>query len=78
MSKPGRRKMVGVPLTVYEQLVKLQHQMTAAREEGRGYHDIGIADQGTRGTWIPFGAVIERLVKDFQDHRKRSGWRGKI
>ncbi len=66
--------MVGLPLGVYEQLEQLLQEMTIAREEGRGYQDIRLTDQGT----IPFGAVIERLIKDFQDHRKRSGLRRKI
>jgi len=77
MSRPGKRKMVGLPLRVYEQLVTVQQEMNVAREEGRGYQDISLADQGTRGTWIPHWAVIERLIQDFQNKRKRSGWRGK-
>ncbi len=78
MSRPGRHKMIRLPLRVYEQLVQLQQEMTAAREEGRGYDDLEIADQGTRGAWIPLGVVVERLIKGFQDKRKRSGWRGKV
>lgn len=68
--------MVRLPVAVHEQLVKLQREMTAAREAGRGYEDMEIAEQGTRGSWIPLAAVIERLINDFNDKRKRSGWRG--
>ena len=68
--------MVGLPLGVYEQLEQLHREMTASREKGRGYQDIRFVEQGMGR--IPFGAVIERLIKDFQDHRKRSGLRRKI
>ncbi len=47
MSRPGRHKTIRLPLSVYEQLAELSREMTAAREKGRGYENVALAEQGT-------------------------------
>ena len=76
---PAKRKalarqycMIRVPTLLHERLARLASEILMAKEEGRGYDDVPLAEQGEKGTWVPLHAVIARALDEFEGHRKRS------
>jgi len=74
MSKTSNknRVMVSIPRQLKERLDRLAGEINESYELGRGYQDLVIADQGSRGTWIPLHAVISRALDELEGHRERS------
>lgn len=66
------RVMVSVPKALKDRLDRIAKAMTASRECGRGYQNVAITDQGTRGTWVPLSSVIERALDELENHVARS------
>ncbi len=64
--------MIRIPDTLYKRLVRLRAEILAAKENAQGYDDVPLVEQGARGVWVPFHAVIERALDEFESHRTRS------
>lgn len=70
--KKPNRVMIAVSIRTHERLVRLQQEMLASYEKGNGFSNMPLTEQGERGVWIAFGAVIDRALDEFESHRKRS------
>ena len=68
----SNRVMVSIPKELKVRLDRIAKQMTISRENGNGYQDVTLTDQGIRGTWVPLASVISRALDELEDHRKRS------
>lgn len=66
------RVMVSVPKELKERLDRIAKEMTESYEKGRGYQNVPITEQGTRGTWIPLASVIAKALDELEGHRERS------
>jgi hypothetical protein len=64
--------MVRVPRHVKERLDRMAELMLESYEAGRGYQDVEITEQGSKGVWVPLHAVITRALDELEDHRTRS------
>lgn len=70
--KKNNHAMVRVPKELKERLERIQAEMMETYESGRGLQDIELADQGSRGCWIPLHAVIAKALDEYEDHKARS------
>jgi hypothetical protein len=66
------RVMVSIPKELKARLDRLAMEMMQSYERGNGYQDVAIAEQGTRGTWIPLSSVIAKALDELEGHRTRS------
>ena len=68
----NNRTMISVPLELKERLERIAKEMLISYENGNGYQDVQLAEQGTRGTWVPLSSVISRALDELEGHRERS------
>lgn len=66
------RVMVSIPRSLKARLDRLSIEMLAGYEQGKGYSDIQLSEQGTKGTWVPLHAVISKALDELESHRERS------
>ena len=66
------RVMVSIPKELKERLDRISKEMMRGYERGNGYQDIALAEQGSRGTWVPLSSVISRALDELESHRERS------
>jgi hypothetical protein len=53
----------------------MANHILLAKELGRGYDDVPLAEQGERGIYVPLHAVITRGQDELERHQKRSNRR---
>jgi hypothetical protein len=74
MPKSKRSKMVRVPIALHDRLTRRAEYILRMKEQGRGYDDVPLAEQGQR-VIVPLHAVIARGLDEDEGHRRRSNHR---
>lgn len=69
---PNNSHIIRVLHDTYCRLRQLQAKMLVVKEKGQGYDNVPLVEQGERGVWVSFDAVIARALDEFESHRKRS------
>jgi hypothetical protein len=64
--------MIRVPDGLYQRLTRIGAEILAAKERGQGYDDVPLVEQGVRGVWVSFAAVIERALDELENKKARS------
>ena len=72
-----RHYMVRLRAPVYHRLARYREKILRAKERAQGYDDVPLVEQGDKGTWVSFDAVIERALDEMESHQKRSNRRRK-
>lgn len=67
-------KMVRVPRPLHDRLTRRAEAILRAKEQGLGYDDVPLAEQGPR-IYVPLHAVISRGLDEDEGHRRRSNRR---
>jgi hypothetical protein len=75
ITTPKQYCPIRVPAPLHERLVRLSREILCAKEAGRGYDDVPLADQGEKGVFVPLYGVIDRALDEFEGHRRRSNRR---
>lgn len=68
----NNRVMVSIPKQLKERLDRISREMLESYESGRSSTDITLAEQGTRGTWVPLATVISKALDELESHKERS------
>ena len=66
------RVMVSIPKDLKARLDRLSTELLDTYESGRGCQDIELAEQGSRGIWVPIHEVIRKALDELESHRERS------
>ena len=64
--------MVSIPVALKQRLDRLAAEILDSYERGNGFSNIELTEQGARGTWVPYHAVITRALDELERHRSRS------